>query len=96
MIECGASPGSWSQVAAPKINAGGAYQSKRPAGVLIGCDLLPIEPVEGTIMLSNADFTAKQTQDQIREIIGQQKIDLGKCQGQFGSYLNNLYIMIFF
>ena len=78
MIECGASPGSWSQVAAPNINAGGAYHANRPAGVLIGCDLLPIEPVEGVVMLSNADFTAKQTQEQIIQIIGKQKIDLGR------------------
>ena len=50
-MECGCAPGSWSQVAAKLVNAGGFYDKNTLDGVLVGCDLLRVEPVPGAILL---------------------------------------------
>ena len=49
IAECGASPGAWTQVAAMACNAQGFYDSpeKSIGGIVVGCDLLDIEPVKG-------------------------------------------------
>lgn len=43
VVDCGAAPGSWSQVAVQRCNADGAVAGK-PEGMVIGVDLLPIYP----------------------------------------------------
>lgn len=43
VVDCGAAPGSWSQVAVHRCNADGAVEGK-PKGTVIGIDLLPIFP----------------------------------------------------
>ena len=53
LMECGCAPGSWSQVAAKLINSEGLYDQEKLDGLLIGCDLLRVEPVAGAILLSN-------------------------------------------
>ena len=48
VAECGSAPGAWTQVAASACNAKGFYQfNHQAAGLVVGCDLLDIEPVNG-------------------------------------------------
>ena len=37
-----------------------------PAGLVVACDLLPLEPVQGALVLAPRDFTLKDTQEEIR------------------------------
>ena len=68
-VECGAAPGAWTQVLVKKNGA-----SKK--GKVISVDLLDFEPVNGAHILSRADFTHKDTQDEIKVILGGRPIDL--------------------
>lgn len=74
VMECGAAPGAWTQVVAEAVNAGGNYnnQKKLPSGMVVGCDLLNIEPVPGAILLSQCDFTLKESQQRILGVLGAQ------------------------
>lgn len=45
VIDCGASPGSWTEVAVSETNANGKMKNK-PQGFVIGVDLLMIHPIE--------------------------------------------------
>ncbi len=81
VVECGAAPGTWTQVAAAAINAGGAYghercRSRHRAGIVVGCDLLHVDPVPGAQILSRADFTSEETQGRILVLLGGRKADL--------------------
>ena len=69
VVDLGAAPGSWSQLAVE-------YISK--TGKVIAVDLLPILPIVG-VDLINGDFTEQQTIDQIEELLNNQKIDLIIC-----------------
>ena len=73
VMECGCAPGSWSQVAAKLVNAGGLYEQDRLDGLLVGCDLLHIEPVPGAILLPHRDFTDENAQKEIINAIGDRK-----------------------
>jgi 23S rRNA U2552 (ribose-2'-O)-methylase RlmE/FtsJ len=52
-------------VAAKCINAGGSYNEKQMSGLLVGCDLLFMQPIEGGTFLQS-DFTLEATQNQVR------------------------------
>jgi 23S rRNA (uridine2552-2'-O)-methyltransferase len=41
-------------------------------GMVVGCDLLNIEPVPGAILLSQCDFTLKESQQRILGVLGAQ------------------------
>lgn len=45
VVDCGAAPGSWMQVAVTESNANGAIKNK-PKGFIIGIDLQHIYPIE--------------------------------------------------
>lgn len=45
VIDCGASPGSWTEIAVNETNANGKIR-KKPKGFVIGVDLLTIHPIE--------------------------------------------------
>lgn len=45
VVDCGAAPGSWTQVAVKHSNANGAIKNK-PSGLVIGVDLHHIYPIE--------------------------------------------------
>ena len=49
VIDLGAAPGGWTQVASDRIN------SKSSSGKVVGLDILPIEPITGATLLQ-ADF----------------------------------------
>ncbi len=62
VIDLGAAPGGWLQVAAKIVG---------PAGKVIGVDLQPIQPLsERNVMLIHGDITDPDVQRQIREMIG--------------------------
>lgn len=53
VIDCGAAPGSWSQLAVQQSNADGSKPDK-PKGMVIGIDLLQIYPI--TVGIRNNQF----------------------------------------
>ncbi|MDP3377904.1 MAG: RlmE family RNA methyltransferase, partial [Brevundimonas sp.] len=58
VIDLGAAPGGWAQVAV-----------KRGATAVVGVDLLPVEPVPGAIMIQ-ADFTHAGVDQQMIDLLG--------------------------
>lgn len=44
VIDCGAAPGSWSQIAANETNSSGKVETQ-PTGLVIGIDMLQIYPI---------------------------------------------------
>ncbi|XP_055853184.1 rRNA methyltransferase 2, mitochondrial [Episyrphus balteatus] len=61
VIDCGASPGSWSQIAVDRTNANGKNE-KQPKGAVFSLDLLHIHPIEGATIFSRTDFTKPESQ----------------------------------
>lgn len=45
VIDCGASPGSWTQIAVDKTNSNGKI-ANQPKGFVIGIDILNIYPID--------------------------------------------------
>lgn len=58
VIDLGAAPGGWSQVAV-----------KRGASVVVGVDLLPVDPVSGSTLFVG-DFNDPAVQQQLRDMLG--------------------------
>jgi 23S rRNA (uridine2552-2'-O)-methyltransferase len=65
-VDLGAAPGSWSQLAARLVG---------PTGRVIAVDLLPMEPIAGVEFIAG-DFTAPQTLEALRQLIGAKHVDL--------------------
>jgi 23S rRNA (uridine2552-2'-O)-methyltransferase len=65
-VDLGAAPGGWSQLAARLVGA---------AGRVVAVDLLPMEPIAGVDFLEG-DFTAPETLQALRELIGDRPVDL--------------------
>ncbi|KAI8393766.1 ribosomal RNA large subunit methyltransferase E [Radiomyces spectabilis] len=78
VIDCGAAPGGWTQVAAKKV------QGK---GLVIGIDLLPIDPIPGAHLIQG-NFMYPQTQASVRTILGDRKADL-VCSDMAPSFSGN-------
>ncbi|CAG5129039.1 unnamed protein product [Candidula unifasciata] len=75
VIDCGAAPGSWCQVAAQKVNSICSYPSA-PKGLVIGVDIQNMAPIDGVHLLQASDFTVKETQCKITEILQGQLADV--------------------
>ena len=58
VVDLGAAPGGWSQVAV-----------KHGAASVVGVDLLPVDPIGGAVMLVG-DFTDVEVQDRLMEMLG--------------------------
>lgn len=56
VIDCGASPGSWTEIAVEKTNANGK-QKNVPKGFVIGIDLRAIHPIEVSAILVKLYFS---------------------------------------
>ncbi len=65
-VDLGAAPGGWSQLAAKLVG---------PAGRVIAIDLLPMEPIPGVELLEG-DFTAPETLEALRNLVGPKPVDL--------------------
>ncbi|XP_076996558.1 rRNA methyltransferase 2, mitochondrial isoform X2 [Tamandua tetradactyla] len=75
VLDCGAAPGAWSQVAVQKVNAAGTDPGA-PVGFVLGVDLLHIFPLEGATFLCPADVTDPRTPQRIRELLPGQRADV--------------------
>jgi 23S rRNA (uridine2552-2'-O)-methyltransferase len=68
VVDLGCAPGGWSQVAAARVNALGTA-SGRPAGRVIGVDLLPMAPIPG-VEFHLLDFLADGAAEQVGAALG--------------------------
>ena len=66
LVDLGASPGSWSQVAVAKIGS---------KGRVLALDLLPMEPMPG-VQFIQGDFREQEVLDALRTALGGRKADL--------------------
>ncbi|KAI2806330.1 rRNA methyltransferase 2, mitochondrial [Blomia tropicalis] len=74
VIECGAAPGSWTQVLVQRLKL--EPPNPNPTGAVIAVDLLNFTPVDGAICLPKTDFTNKLCQARIIEALNGRKADL--------------------
>ncbi|XP_011696320.1 PREDICTED: rRNA methyltransferase 2, mitochondrial [Wasmannia auropunctata] len=74
VVDCGAAPGSWTQVAVNLTNAHGKREG--PVGTVYAVDRLPFYPVEGATVLGNMDFTSAKTQETLSELLRGEKADV--------------------
>ncbi|ESN92314.1 hypothetical protein HELRODRAFT_89616 [Helobdella robusta] len=70
VIDCGAAPGSWTQVVIERVN------SSEKSGLVISVDLLDIEALDGAVTLGGCDFTKSETQDMIKKHLDTEKADV--------------------
>ncbi|CAG0942102.1 Ribosomal RNA large subunit methyltransferase E [Gammaproteobacteria bacterium] len=66
VLDLGAAPGGWSQVAAGRVGL---------SGRVIAVDLLPMEPLEGVVVIQG-DFVEPGTQEQVLTALGGLRADL--------------------
>lgn len=72
VVDIGAAPGSWTQVAVHKVNANG-QDPKKPRGAVFSLDLRFLYPVEGATILSNCDFQAEESRDKLKAAMKETK-----------------------
>ncbi|XP_062846458.1 rRNA methyltransferase 2, mitochondrial [Trichomycterus rosablanca] len=75
VIDCGAAPGAWSQVAVQRVNSTREWPDL-PTGTVIGVDLLHIAPLEGANFLSNSDITSPTTHTELQRLLPQAYADV--------------------
>lgn len=75
VIDCGAAPGAWTQIAIERVNADKKDVDEN-VGTVIAVDLLPIAPINGAILFDRCDFTDPKTQKRILEFLGEKKVDV--------------------
>lgn len=75
VVDLGACPGSWTQVAVQKTNSDGADPSK-PVGKVVSIDKLQIFPIQGATIMSNLDFTTTEAHDKVVGVIGPGNVDV--------------------
>jgi len=66
IIDLGCAPGSWSVELASRVG---------PGGLVIGIDLLPLNPIQG-VTLIQADFNSPAGQQALQEALGGRRVDL--------------------
>jgi 23S rRNA (uridine2552-2'-O)-methyltransferase len=66
VVDLGAAPGSWSQV---------AVERTRPGGLVIGLDLLPVEPLAGAVFLQG-DFRDQPALEALQQALAGRRVDL--------------------
>ena len=71
VLDLGAAPGGWSQVAAKKVKSerGPGEADDRNKGRVIGIDLLDVDPIPG-VEFTVMDFLAEDAPDRLKEMLG--------------------------
>ncbi|XP_072299119.1 rRNA methyltransferase 2, mitochondrial [Eucyclogobius newberryi] len=68
VVDCGAAPGAWSQVAVQRVNSAGTDPSA-PRGTVVGADLLNIAALDGAHFLSHHDVTDPATHAKLLQLL---------------------------
>ncbi|XP_049601568.1 rRNA methyltransferase 2, mitochondrial isoform X2 [Syngnathus scovelli] len=68
VVDCGAAPGAWSQVAVHRVNSAGTEPTS-PMGTVIGIDLLNVAPLDGAHFLSSHDVTDPATHAKLPDLL---------------------------
>lgn len=68
VLDCGAAPGSWSQIASHKSNANGAKENL-PKGQVVSIDLLHFAPIPGVKIFGGMDFSKPESQEKLKEAL---------------------------
>jgi 23S rRNA (uridine2552-2'-O)-methyltransferase len=79
VIDCGACPGSWSQVAAERTRSEeleGSQLVTMSQGAVIAIDIQDIEPIPGVITLNRYDFMSPETKSAIKSVLKGFKADV--------------------
>ncbi|HLR29310.1 MAG TPA: RlmE family RNA methyltransferase [Paenalcaligenes sp.] len=71
VVDLGAAPGSWSQVARERL----VEDSGQINGRIVALDILPMDPIDGVDFILG-DFREQEVLDQLEETLGGQKVDL--------------------
>lgn len=66
VVDLGAAPGSWSQIAAPRL---------KPGGKLFALDILPMEPVPDVVFLQG-DFREESVLQEFEKLLDGRPVDL--------------------
>ncbi|XP_030373821.1 rRNA methyltransferase 2, mitochondrial [Scaptodrosophila lebanonensis] len=74
VLDCGAAPGSWSQVAVERTNATGNIE-KAPVGAVFSIDRLHFHAVPGATIFGGMDFTKPASQQRLREALGDRPVN---------------------
>lgn len=75
IIDCGAAPGAWTQVAVERSNSDKS-EKDAPTGVVIAVDLLHISPILGAATFSQCDVTKEETKALLYKELNGSKADL--------------------
>ncbi|XP_067130958.1 rRNA methyltransferase 2, mitochondrial [Centruroides vittatus] len=74
VIDCGAAPGSWSQVAIKRVT--GNNNENHIEGKVIALDIIHVAPIDGVTILQEADFKNPSTQKKIIDILDGSNADI--------------------
>ncbi|VDP35340.1 unnamed protein product [Soboliphyme baturini] len=74
VVDCGAAPGSWTQVIAKRVNCGGV-EANRPIGFTIAIDKASMEPISDVIVLQNTDMLDPEITDLVDVHLQGRKLD---------------------
>lgn len=69
VLDCGAAPGSWSQIAAHRSNAN-AHKENHPKGNVVSIDLLYLAPIPGVTIFGGMDFSKPESQEKLKSALG--------------------------
>ena len=72
IVDLGCAPGSWSQYITRKLGAQGSNQVN---GVVVGLDILPMEPVPG-VHFFQGDFREESVLNELETLLKGRKVDL--------------------
>ncbi|TSS23719.1 rRNA methyltransferase 2, mitochondrial [Bagarius yarrelli] len=75
VIDCGAAPGAWSQVAVQRVNSAGERPDST-RGHVFGVDLLHVVPLPGANFLSNRDITSPATHTELQKLLPEAYADV--------------------
>lgn len=96
VLDIGAAPGSWCQVAIKLVNAKNEssatnQQKQQQQGLVIGLDIENIEPLEGARLLPFSDITDPKTRIKVEKCLDGKQIDciLSDMVGKIHSFFYN-------
>ena len=69
VVDLGAAPGGWTQVAVDRVGAAGGGPDTGRGGKVVGIDLLPVDPIPGAVLLQG-DFLAEDAPARLKEALG--------------------------